>query len=147
MIVVTGTLHVEGGLSKSIRTSAKGESATRIVTTEERSVSKERREGNVVAANYMRRIRDLNILRTPFGALVDPVNLVRIKNVIAQAKVDSAAFNRLHEKCTVYSTMLWEPLKGTRLIEVLTWIEFKRREGDEEVRNALALLKVESAVA
>jgi hypothetical protein len=139
LIIVDGTLHVEGGLSKSVRTSKTGK-GPRIVTTEERDVSTDRRAGNVVAANYMRRIRDLKILRTHWGALVDPENLDKIKGLIAQATRDTLAFNKLHKKCRLENTMIWEPLRGARLDAVVAWIERRIRAGDQEVKDALALL-------
>lgn len=147
LIIVSGTLHVEGGLSKSVRTEKSPKGARRVVITEERTVSKDRRAGNVVAAGYMRRVRELNILRTPWGALVDPANLDKIKDTIGQATVDVAAFNRTHEKCRVGNTMIWEHLKGNRLEAVIGWIDRKLRDGDQEVKDALALLTTEQGVA
>ena len=140
LLVLSGTLHVEGGLSKSVRKERGSKGPSHVVITEERTVAKDRRAGNVLAAGYMRRIRDLKLLRTPWGVLADPKNLAKIKDVIAQAVVDAAKFNESHAKCHVENHMIWEHLKGNRLEAVLGWVDRKLREGDQEVKDAITLI-------
>ena len=139
LIIVSGTLHVEGGLSKSTRVSKKADT-TKVVTTEERTVSKDRRAGNVVAASYMRRMAVLKILRTPWGALVGPEEIDKLKAMVAQASAEVTSFNKLHTKCKLANTMVYEPLEGPRREAISAWVARKAREGDEEVKTALALL-------
>lgn len=119
LLIVFGTLHVEGGRSR---------------------VDKERKAGNVIAAGYFRRTRELTILHTPWGRLVDPANLRKIKDVIAQATIDVAHFNVKHDKCYVENTLVWEHLKGNLRDAVTVWVDRKVQDEDSDVKDALALL-------
>lgn len=147
LLVLSGTLHVEGGLSKSVRKERGSRGPSHVVITEERTVAKDRRAGNVLAAGYMRRIRDLKLLRTPWGVLADPKNLGKIKDVIAQAVIDASVFNEGHPKCYVMNTMIWEHLKGNRLEAVLGWVDRKLREDDQEVKDAITLIATDQGAA
>jgi hypothetical protein len=138
LIVVTGTLRVEGGLKRARKkATTKG---AQIMVTESLNIGEDRRAGNVVAARYLRKLAGLKIVHTPYGSLVDPENLVRVKDTIAQATIDCQAFNREHEKCKVSNTMLWEHLRGMRLDAITAWIDKHMREGDEDVTKVLARL-------
>src|SRR5580704_8806766 len=119
LLMVMGTLHVE---SSGPRT------------------DKDRKAGNVLAAGYFRRIRELTILHTPWGRLMDPVNLRKVKDLIAQTTIDVASFNVSHSKCHADNTTVWGHLKGNWREAVIGWVDRKGRDGDVEVRDALALL-------
>lgn len=130
LIVLTGTVHVEGGLVKTSRTQST-KSATRAVITEDRTIDPARQAANVVATDYMRRIRQTRILRTPFGVLYSLKQLVEVKELIASASADVVEFNRTHKGCRLLNTLLWEHLRGTRLDAVAGWIEcFKTTKKD-----------------
>jgi hypothetical protein len=143
MIVVTGTLHVEGGLTRErTKSRVKG---PRVTVTEDLDISKDRRSGNVVAARYLRRLSGLKVLHTPYGILVDPRYLDKVKDTVAQATIDCQAFNRWHAKCKLLNTMVWEHLKGNRLDAITAWIDRRSRDGDESVTAALGSLIVPAA--
>lgn len=126
LLIVSGTTHVESDRPRT---------------------DKDRKAGNVVAAGYFRRTRELTILHTPWGRLVDPANLVKVKDVIAQATIDVAKFNRRHSQCRVENTLVWEHLRGNTRDAVIVWVDRKLREGDAEVRDAMALLTIASSGA
>jgi len=126
LLILFGTLHVEGGSRRD----------------------KERRAGDVIAAGYFRRTRDLTILHTPWGRLVDPVNLRKVKDVIAQATIDVARFNSSHSsKFRVDNTLVWEHLKSNLRDAVAAWVDRKVQDGDEDAKNALALLAAAKGAA
>lgn len=127
LLIVFGTLHVDGGRSR---------------------MDKERKAGNVLAAGYFRRTRDLTILHTPWGRLVDPVNLRKVKDVIAQATIDVSRFNAVRERCRVDNTLVWEHLRWNLRDAVTIWVDRKVQDGgDEEFKNAITLLSAENGVA
>src|SRR5689334_4722362 len=76
LILVTGTIHAEGGRTHKVESS----SGSRFV--QKRDISKDRRSADVISTTYMRRLRQLRILRTPFGTLIDPAKLDAVKTMI-----------------------------------------------------------------
>ena len=124
LLMVFGTLHVEGPGPRT---------------------DKDLRAGKVLAAGYFRDIRGLTILMTPWGRLVDPANLRKVKDLIAQTTIDVANFNVSHSRCRVDNTTVWDHLKGNLREAVLGWVDRKLRDADVEVKDALTLL--ESAAA
>lgn len=136
LIVVTGTLHVEGGFKRARTKPAGATGAAKQTITEDVRVTSDRRAGNVVAARYLRKLRDLKLLHTPYGILVDPAHLDKVKDTISQSVVDRGEFNRTHKSCQVDSTLVWEHLRGNRLDAVTAWVERRAREGDEKVISA-----------
>lgn len=147
LIVLTGTLHVEGGLAKTTRSKSKQRGGNKLTVTESREVSPDRRRGNVVVTDVMRRIRQIRIIRTPFGTLVAPDQLEALKAVIAEATKDVSSFNTSATKVRLANTLLWEHLKGNRLDAIRVYVEKAVREGDEEVKAALPMLISSSRVA
>lgn len=134
LIVLTGTLHVEGGIDKKVRSREK-HGATRLVT-ESRKISPARRQANVVVTDIMRRIRNIRLLRTPFGTLFAAGELEAVKEVIAQASKDVDEFNAGAESdCRLANTLVWEHLTGNRRTAVAAYLEKHRR--DDEVKAAL----------
>lgn len=131
LILVTGTIHAEGGRVHKVESS----SGSRFV--QNRNITKDRRSADVISTTYMRRLRQLRILKTPFGTLVDPAKLGEVKTMINEATSAVAEFNR-HESaaCVLENCMLWEPLKGARLAAVQGWIARKLMEKDSEVKAA-----------
>lgn len=138
LIVLTGTLHVEGGLAKTTRSKAKR--ANVVTVTENREVSPDRRRGNVVVTDVMRRIRQIRIVRTPFGTLIDPEQLDALKAVIAAATKDVAEFNSTakDKDARLANTLLWEPLEGNRLVAVQGWVRKHLRELKAELPHLTA---------
>lgn len=117
LLIVSGTVHVDYNRPKT---------------------DKARRAGNVLAALYFKRLRDLTILMTPWGRLVDVKEHEALEALIAKATADAREHNREHVKCCVESTLIWETLTGNRLDAVSGWVARKLRDGDAEVKHALA---------
>jgi hypothetical protein len=141
LIVLTGTLHVEGGLAKTTR--SKAERANVLTVTEKREVSPDRRRGNVVVTDVMRRIRQIRIVRTPFGTLIDPEQLEALKTVITEASKAVTDFNAKAGNAILANTLLWEPLDGNRLVAVQGWV----RKHQRELKDVLPALTVRGAKA
>lgn len=126
LLIVFGTLHVEGGSRRD----------------------KERRAGDVIAAGYFRRTRELTILHTPWGRLADPANLRKVKDVIAQATIDVARFNGSHsKKFRAENTLVWDHLKFNLRDAVTVWVDRKVQDGNEDVKNSVALLTAQGVAA
>lgn len=143
LIVLTGTLHVEGGIDKKVRSRAK-HGATRLVT-ESRKISPRRGQANVVVTDVMRRIRQLRLLRTPFGTLFAADDLERVQAIIGQATKDVDEFNAgdPSDECRLTNTLVWEHLAGNRLGAVTNYLNKHRR--DAEVKAALPRLAEKAA--
>ncbi len=124
LLVVSGTVHVDSNRPRK---------------------DKARRAGNVLAALYFKRLRDLTLLHTPWGRLVDPGELTRVATLIARASIDARKHNREHD-CLVESTLIWEELVGNRRAAITDWVARKLREDDTDVKETVAHI-VESAGA
>lgn len=144
LIVVTGTVRIEGGEKNTVRqqegSSRRSGDGTKLVVVHEVRISDDRKAADVVTTGYARRVQHIRILKTPFGSLVDPKNLDKIKAMIAKASAAVAEFNREHKATKLSNCMLWEPLRGNRLDAVRGWIDRRIVEKDQEVRDALPLL-------
>ena len=125
LLIVIGTLHVEGG----------------------KRGDKDRGAGDVLAAGYFRDIRKLTILHTPLGRLVDTSDLRKVKDLIAQTTINVARFNTEHERCRADNTTVWMHLNGNLRDAVTGWVDRRLRDGDEEVKNALAAVTAEKTAS
>lgn len=144
LIVVTGTVHVEGGINKRTRSSPKRD-GNKLTVVEDREISGSRRKANVIVTDYMRKFRSLRLLRTPYGTLVDPSSLDDVKALIDEATKEIEGFNSSARGCELSCTLLWETLKGNRAEKVAEYIDRKLREDDKEVREAIGSLARKSA--
>jgi hypothetical protein len=148
LIIVTGTVHVEGGDVIAVRGTRheKARATTRIVL--DRQVSSDRRAANVIATDYMRKLRAVRILRTPFGVLVDPKRLDEVKQLIVDVGKRIGEYSAAGKRaCVLSNCVVWEHLRGNRLTAVSAWIETKLSRGDEPVKTALPQLVVTAVVA
>jgi hypothetical protein len=136
LIVVTGTIHVEGGAKNKQTTTNLGEDQTRSTIFHEREISKDRRHANVIVIAYLRHLRALRIAKTPFGTLCEPSTLPAIKALLQEATRDVIAFNRKSKVCKLSNCYIWEPLSGNRLAAVEGWLSRRLRDGDPEVKTA-----------
>lgn len=149
LIVVTGTIHVEGGEKSTVRHTQRNpdESSRRredMTVTLDRQVTPDRRAANVITTDYMRRLRSIVLLRTEFGALVDPARLPEVKALIADSSRRITEFNSTKRVCRLSNCALWERLVGNRLVAVSGWID--AHVDDEAVKVALPqLVKLEAA--
>lgn len=145
LIVVTGSVHVEGGDKHVVRQKRKANGTIKVEHT--RSITERRRKANVHSTSYMRRIERLRILKTPFGNLVDAERLPEVKALIAAATRDVADFNAQPDPDTssrLYNCMLWEHLRGNRLAAVMGWIQRGLVDGNKVVKDALPALEAVS---
>lgn len=150
MIVVTGTVRIEGGEKNTVRqqrgSTRKTDDGKKLVVVHEVRITDDRLKADVITTGYARRVQNMRILKTPFGSLVDPKNLDKVKEMLARASADVIEFNRAYKLTRLSNCMLWEPLKGNRLDAVRGWIDRRLAEKDPTVKDALPLL-VETAAA
>jgi hypothetical protein len=125
LIVVTGTLHVEGGdknnaVKQESEPSRSGRE--RFTVIQNREISPDRRRGNVLANNFLRSLRGLRTAKTPFGTLLTRDKLSALRELMAKADEDIAKFNSEAEDCKMENCVLFEPLRGIRLAKVAAWL-------------------------
>jgi len=153
LIVVTGTIRIKGGETGHVRRQpgsvqrTSGKNGDKLVVVREVQISDDRRDGDVVATGYARRLTRLCILRTPFGVLCDTKDLPRVKDMITRAVQDVATFNDTHSRTALSNCYVWERLAGNRLDSVRGWIDRAVLDKDEEVLTALDRLTVGSKSA
>ncbi len=146
LIVVTGSIHVEGGDTHSVRQKREPKHMNGTAThalVHRRTVTDDRRAANVISTEAMRQLRKLRVLKTPFGALVLPEQLDTVKELIADATKRAAEFNvRMGPDATARLTncLLWEHLRGGRLASVEGWIARGVHEKRPEVVAAVPVL-------
>lgn len=144
LIVVTGTVRIEGGEKNTVRqqrgSTRRTDDGTKLVVVHEVRISDDRKKADVITTGYARRVQHIRILKTPFGSLVDPKHLDKVKEMLSKASAAVAEFNRTHKATKLSNCMLWEPLKGNRLDAIRGWIDRRLVEKDQEVRDALPLL-------
>lgn len=124
LLIITGSIHVEGGDTHSVRQADSVKRGGTISINHTRKITPDRRKANVVSTGYMRRIDRLRLLKTPWGNLVTPEKLPEVKELLAGATRAVAAFNTEHAGGTARLTncLLWEHLRGSRLAAVEGWV-------------------------
>lgn len=149
MIIVTGTVRIEGGEKSSVRKQPGSQKRTsdgnKLVVVQEKQITDDRLKADVVTTGYHRRLQRLRLLKTPFGALVDVKHLDKVKDMIQRASADVAEFNRTHKQSKLANCYLWERLSGNRMEAVRGWIDRQLAEGNAEVKEALAELTASEA--
>lgn len=146
LIVVSGTVHVEGGERNKVRATNLTTNGTRQEIVVDRSVSQDRKAANVIVTDYWRRLKAISILRTPYGVLLDLARLDDFKRLmthVAQKILDFNTSRRGSTRLTSY--VLWEPLEGKRRAAVAEWIGVKRGEKDATVMKAMKELRGQAA--
>lgn len=137
LIVVTGSVHVEGGETNIVK-NRRAQRTTATITVR-REVDPARRAANVISADYTRRLRRLPgfILRTPYGVLVDPKEgAPAVRELLVD--IDKKIAARNGSACTVSNCVLLERLNGDRQERIEEWIG--QRLGDKTVKEALPKL-------
>jgi hypothetical protein len=142
LLVVTGTVHVEGGEQNTLETltepAARGRE--RMVITQEREITRDRRRANVIATGYMRRLRKMQLSRTPFGHLVDPARRDELQVMINAATKDVREFNgTARNGCRLANCMVWEILRGNRRAALEGWFTRQVRDGFASDKEAESL--------
>lgn len=141
LIVVTGTVHVEGGERNRVR-SESTRNGNRQMLVVDRSVTPARHGANVIVVDYGRRLKQLRLLRTPFGTLIDPARLDDLKRLLATTSKKIAEFNTRGGATHLANYVLWERLEGVRRTAVAGWLAGRRREKDEDVVETFSRLVV-----
>lgn len=147
LLVVTGTIRVGGGEKNTVRqqeatTKDRGDHL-QVTITQHRSVSKDRMRGNVISTAFMRRLRGLRALKTPFGSLCEIARLRDVKVLLDEATAAARDFNATvspDSGCRLSNCMLWERLTGNRLAAVEGWLARQIADGDEDLEKSVAPL-------
>lgn len=140
LIIITGSVHVSGGDTSTVRKRGKTEAHAQTIVIN-REVTEDRRAANVIATDYMRKLRNLRLLWTPYGVLVNPAELAEIRGLLAHVDHRIAAYHQARKRtCELQNCVIWENLKGNRLNRVTGWIEAQIARGSAEVKEALPKL-------
>ena len=119
LLVITGTLAVDGGI-------------------ENKQPTPDRKRANVLIVKFAKRLKEIRLLKTPFGALVDPVRQTDINSLIYDASRTCAKYNsQVTKTCFLWNSLICETLAGNRLLGVVGWISKKAQDGDLEVIEIL----------
>jgi hypothetical protein len=154
LVVVTGTIHVEGGATSKRRAPAparsngagKRKSTTKTaVVTEELQVTDDRGRANSIIVTFSRALRKLTILRVPHGLLIDPANLPALQELSRRLTMKTIEFNRSAKTAEITNCWIIEPLQGTRRAAVEGWVARRLAKGDKKALAAKAALQVPSA--
>jgi hypothetical protein len=145
LILITGTIRVDGGEKNRVRNedSTRAGNSMKVVT--DRTVSKDRRAANVIVTDYMRKLRGIVILRTPYGTLLDPARLDEFKKLMAGVLHKIVDYTNDERRTRLTNCVLWEKLVGQRQAAVAGWIAAELAQGNEEVRLALKDLTAPAA--
>jgi hypothetical protein len=110
MIVVTGALHPE---KKTQATPA------------------EKHEIENIVLRFNEKLRELRILATPYGTLLDPAKLGELQVLLASTDNKIKAFNEnATSACRMKSYVLWEPLGMARRAAIIAWIPTEPRAAE-----------------
>lgn len=144
LVVVTGTIRVEGGAKSERRTPARAAgTGHKMTVTEHVEITSDRRRADVLRIKYARQLDRLIILRTDFGQLVDPGQLGELRQFLADLSSAATAFNRTSKTAEVLNCFVWEHLNGQRKAVVEGWIARRLNEADPDVTKAMPLLDAE----
>lgn len=136
LFVLTGTLRIEGGKTGKQTDAPIADKAPkgkqRIHTAVTRVVTDDRRRGDVIVSDYLRRIKRLRLLKTPFGTLIEPLHLGELKGLLDEITKSSAAFNESSKTCELTNCLLWEPLRENRKAAVEGWVARQIKKNDPE---------------
>lgn len=134
LCIVTGNIRVEGGETSRVRGSTKRRGRSdRMTITSYMQIKPERKAGNVVATNFVRRLNRLTLCRTPFGSLIDPMRLPEVKSMISSAEEKVREFNAKAKGCKLWNCFVCEILGGARLVAVEHWLADQNRPGENGV--------------
>lgn len=144
LILVTGTLRVEGGEKNRVRIDDSTREGNNMQVVVDRRVTKDRAAANVIVTDYMRKLRGMVILRTPYGTLLDPVRLPEFKALMTTFDRRIAAYSSVKRGTRLTNCVLWEKLSGQRQTAISGWVAAEVVHGNEEVKKALGELMTET---
>lgn len=122
LLVVTGTIRIEGGeQNKVVR-----HRGSRVVLT--RRVSDDRKAADVITTDYMRRLRGIALMRTPYGVLVATDRRGELDDLLVLTDGKIRAYNAASRSraCHVTNCVVVEELRGARLKAVEAWLRARR---------------------
>ena len=145
LFVITGTFRVEGGEVNTVRRmrvpdedDAAPSEMEHLTIVQERDVSLDRRRANVIAIDYMRRLRQIRLWKTPFGTLIHPSRIREVRTLLEEATQAAAKFNASSPVCKMANCMLIERLHGVRLAAVEGWLARRLKMKDDEAKSFVA---------
>lgn len=165
LVVVTGAIHVEGGTTSKQhagepkrRKRSRDNGGRTAVITKELNVSEDRDRANVIVSEYSRKLRNMRVLWTPFGTLIDPkaprvwkgdtcTTLEMLQAVAAELTRKAVEFNKTSKTVEVTNCWLIEPLAGVRRAAVEGWIARGIAKKDPRIVEALLDLAPATAAA
>jgi len=124
LIVVTGTLHVDGGASVKLVQRTGTQESSQI--THEKTVSPDRARANVIVSDVNRKLRKHDPLLTPFGRLFEVGVLSHLVAIFDETTLVLAEFNRTSTGCNIVNGYVWEHLAGNRRAAVEGWAAYHR---------------------
>jgi hypothetical protein len=154
LVVVTGTIHVEGGATSKRRAPApavrnghgkKRVAAKTAVVTEELHVTDDRGRANSIIVTFSRALRKLTILRVPHGLLIDPADLPALQELSRRLTMKTIEFNASAKTAEITNCWIIEPLQGVRRAAVEGWVARRLAKGDKKAVAARAALQAPSA--
>jgi len=148
LLVVTGSVHVEGGdeWESKQRPNGVGRGKEHLKVTIDRTVTKDRRQANVIYLDFYRRLRKIQLCRTPFGALLDPSRKTELLAILDVMDHKIAAFNAESKTCQLTNCVVWEKLAASRQAGVAGWLA-RRAHRDGEWRTIVRQLDEDAAAA
>jgi hypothetical protein len=137
LILITGTIRVEGGEKNRVRNEDSTRAGNTMKVITDRTVSKDRRAANVIVTDYMRKLRGIVILRTPYGTLLDPSRVEEFKQLMAIVLRRIADYTAETRTTRLTNCVLWEKLSGQRQAAIAGWVAAELAHGNKDVKQAL----------
>jgi hypothetical protein len=133
LLVVTGSVHVEGGdeWESRQRPAGSGRRKEHVTVTIDRTITGDRRNANVIYLDFYRRLRKIQLCRTPFGALLDTTSKANLLRILDLMDRKIAAFNATAKTCQLTNCVVWERLAGNRQAGVAGWLARRARKDGE----------------
>lgn len=142
LLVLTGTLRIEGGATSRVVNSEK-KPAGRVAVTHMRKIHPDRKRANSLTADYTRDIdKRIKLLTTPFGALVDPSRKGQAQALFIEITQALSKFNESTTECVIYNCLVLEDLQGSRLAGVTGWVNRRLFDKDPEILAVVEMLKI-----
>lgn len=130
LVVVTGTVRLSGGETSEQSTAADGRGR---VVMQRKVVSPDRQKALSIVSAFLKKIGRLALLRTPFGLLLDPDDvLTSLKPLLedVDGKIKDFTAHAQSTQCTLINAVVWEPLAGNRKARIEAWLDAHAADPD-----------------
>jgi hypothetical protein len=126
LIVVTGTISARGG--ETVEVVSREGTATKSKIVRRQTKSKSRLAASVISSEYMRRLRKIRLVDTPYGALFESGKLQEIQAILDEANTAIGEWNKANDDPSVslVNGCVLETLDGNRLAAVRGWAMFNK---------------------